>query len=192
VSAVALGGHAVHALIFGVEVAVLVIVVGPRTIRRRRRRVGPPRVRELERGIDRPSDGLWFAAAGLVVAAAIHATVITAHFRESVLFGLFFVVLTPAQCWLAVFVTRRPDRRTVRYVAAGSLCVVALWLVSRTTGLPIGPEPWRPESFGGFDIAATGAELATAIGCLLHLRTVPNWRRLFVEPSAERTPSART
>ena len=40
--------------------------------------------------------------------------------------------------------------------------VVAVWIVSRTTGLPVGPSPGTPEPFGGADLAATGFELGSS------------------------------
>ena len=119
-----------------------------------------------------------------MVAAAIHAAVIPEHFREWMVFGLFFTALTVAQCWLAVVLLRRPERRIVRYVAIASAWVVVLWAVSRTTGIPIGPEQWKPESLGALDIAASCAELVTFVGCVTHLWVVGDHRR----PSVGRQP----
>jgi hypothetical protein len=97
------------------------------------------------------------------------------HFRESLVYGLFFAGVTVAQGLVAVVVVRGPDRRVLRWVALGSASVVVLWLVSRTTGVPVGREPWRAESFGGLDVLASLAELVTVVGCVLHLR-VPRHR----------------
>jgi hypothetical protein len=183
-SASLLRSHGAHFVVFGLPVAVLVSTVGWQELRGRLRERADARagaespVRRPRPTSDLPTDGLWVAAAGLVAAAAIHATVITEHFREYVLFGVFFVALAIAQFWLAAVLVRHPDRRTVRYVAVASVWVVALWVVSRTTGLPIGPEPWRPEAFGGLDIASSCAELITAVGCLTHLWLVRDHRRL--------------
>jgi hypothetical protein len=114
--------------------------------------------------------GLWVACSGLVLAGVIHGLVLPEHFRESALYGAFFLALTISQLSLAAIVALHPGRRTMHYVAAASLLVVGLWVVSRTTGLPVGPEPWRAESLGALDVAASCAELITAMGCLAQLR----------------------
>lgn len=175
-------GHLVHLVIFGVPVAVLVAAVGWQEIRGRyaKRESGLGAVaRDPWHSVGRRSPGLRVAAAGLVASTVIHAIVIPEHLRESRLYGLFFVGLTAAQLLLAAVVTFRPERRTVQFIAVGSVSVLALWLMTRTGGLPVGPEPWRPESFGDLDIAASGAELATALGCVAHLSMIHDRRRML-------------
>jgi hypothetical protein len=179
VCALILRGHIVHFVVFGLPVAGLVGAVGLQEIRARFAtadgiaaddsdgpRPGVP--------LDRRSPGLIMAVAGLVGAAAVHAAVIPDHFHEYVLYGIFFTALTAVQLSLALFLSVRPDPRTVRYIAIGSAGVVLLYVVSRTSGVPVGPEPWQPESFGGLDIAATVAELVTLSGCLMQLFAVSN------------------
>jgi hypothetical protein len=165
-STAALRGHAVHLLVFGLPVAGLVAAICRQELQARR--ANSSRARD-DSGSPVASPGLRVAVGGLAVAAVVHLTVLREHFREDVRYGFFFLALTVAQCGLAFLLTYRPEHRTVRSVAVASGCVVALWLVSRTTGLPLGGEPWRPESFGAFDIAASCAEIATAVGCLSHL-----------------------
>src|SRR6202035_4368278 len=98
------------------------------------------------------------AGIGLVTAAVVHSLVAPQHFRVSLAYGLFFVAVTITQALFALILFRRPDGRTVRWVALSSAALVLLWLMSRTTGLPVGPEPWRTESFGAFDVLASVAE----------------------------------
>lgn len=38
-----------------------------------------------------------------------------------------------------------------------------VWAISRTTGLPVGPAPWRPEPVGAIDSIATADELTLAL-----------------------------
>ncbi len=133
----------------------------------------------------RTSAALWVAACGLVIAAVIHALVIPEHFREFAPYGWFFTVLCAAQLLVAFAILKHPDDRTVGYVVLASVCIVALWLVSRTTGLPTGPEPWQPKSYGVAEVVASCAESITALGCLMELWTVPERRNLLVDATAK-------
>ena len=99
------------------------------------------------------------AAAALTAGAgAIHLAVVPDHLREYLLFGIFFAVVGAVQLGAAVALLR-PTRRLAVGVATGQALLVALWLVSRTTGLPIGPQPWTPEEIGVADVACVGLEL---------------------------------
>jgi hypothetical protein len=103
-------------------------------------------------------------------AGIIHARALFDHATHYWLFGVFFGVLTYAQVLWALVVYRRPeDRRWLMPAAVGSLAVVAVWLVSRTVGLPIGPWAGRAEPFGVADIAASldEAVLAAVIVAIL-------------------------
>jgi hypothetical protein len=177
-------GHLVHFVVFGLPVVGLVGALGLQEIRAR---VGSGRILEMRGAgtrlpeprckVDAPA--LRFATLGLIAAAAIHAAVIGEHFREDLFYGLFFSVVTALQLSLALMLSMRPTYRNVRYVAVTSALIVVLYVVSRTTGVPIGPAPWRPEAFGTLDIAATGAELVTLAGCAVQLgKTTGNARRL--------------
>ena len=113
------------------------------------------------------------AAAALTAAAAlIHGSVIAAHFREYWLFGLFFALVTPLQLTWGWAVTRgpAPPRALLVAGAAGSAGIVALWIVSRTAGLPFGPESGSAEVVGYKDVLATACELGTAALVAVHLR----------------------
>jgi hypothetical protein len=105
-----------------------------------------------------------FVACGLACGSGlIHVDAAVEHFHEYVLFSAFFVVLASLQFAWTAAVYRRPSRTLLRLGAAASLLVVALWLVSRTSGLPLGPKRWKPESVGGFDSIATADELVLAL-----------------------------
>lgn len=84
--------------------------------------------------------------------------------REWVLYGVFFTILAPAQAIWGVLVVRRPeDRRLLAAGGAVNLAVACVWMISRTTGIPVGPTPWRPEAIGWHDVMATLNELAMAV-----------------------------
>jgi hypothetical protein len=105
-------------------------------------------------------------------AGLVHAVVSVDHFREYFLFGLFFAVLAPAQVAWGVVAYRRPRRDILLAGAAANLAVVALWIASRTVGLPIGPEPGHPEAIGVVDVLCSADEVAVAllVVALLRLR----------------------
>ena len=104
------------------------------------------------------------------VAGLIHAKAFVDHVDHYWLFGVFFAVLTYAQVLWAMRLWRRPDdRRFFKAVAVMSLGVAAIWLVSRTIGLPIGPWAGRPEAIGLPDAVATldGLVIAGLIASIL-------------------------
>lgn len=108
-------------------------------------------------------DETLFVAVGLSWGAGvIHVAASSWHAAEYVPFAVAFALLAAVQlAWgAAVYV-----RATPRLLAGGvalSLGVVAVWLVSRTAGLPVGPE--GPEPWGVADVLASADE---ALLCVL-------------------------
>jgi len=105
-------------------------------------------------------------AACSAAASAIHASVCAEHFKEAVAFGVFFVIAATLQAAWALLVIQRPTRRVLIAAAVGNTAVIMLWLLTRTTGLPIGPETWRPETITTPDVLTTLAELAIVAGAI--------------------------
>lgn len=100
------------------------------------------------------------AAAG---AAAIHYAVAAEHFDEWWGFGLFFVASGVAQLvWAAVVVASR-SRLLIWLGVIGNAAIVVLWIVTRTVGTLIGPEPATPEPIGLADSVATAFELTIVV-----------------------------
>ena len=106
-----------------------------------------------------------------VGAAVVHADVIGAHFRESALYGWFFSLAALAQLTWGVLVARRADRALLVCGVVGNGLIVALWLLTRTAGLPVGPEPWQAETVGVLDVLATVLEVGLVAGALFLLVT---------------------
>jgi diguanylate cyclase (GGDEF)-like protein len=162
-----LGGHTVHLVVFGTPVVVLAVVVGVQELRGRRRPA--VEVDGAATGAHRPAAGItawqWVAAGGTAVAGVTHAFVIREHFAESALYGTFFCFLMATQALLTVLLLRRPSTKVLERVGVVSVSVLCLWLLSRTSGLPVGPHPWHPETYGRLDILASGAELVTTVAC---------------------------
>jgi FtsP/CotA-like multicopper oxidase with cupredoxin domain len=107
---------------------------------------------------------LLYAAVALTLgSAAIHAAVAPMHFQEYLPFGIFFAAAAAAQAALALALLAAPSRRLLAIAAGGTFCLIALWAVSRTLGLPIGPRPWRPETVGFADVVCVIMEVLATI-----------------------------
>jgi hypothetical protein len=125
-------------------------------------------------GARRPA--VTVAVAALLGAEALHAAAYISHRRQWVWAGVFFAVLCLAE-WLMAWalLSRREDALILRLAVALSLLTAAVWAVSRTVGLPFGPERGLPEPVGWADGIATALELVTAAAAchLLRGRTIP-------------------
>lgn len=100
-------------------------------------------------------------------AATIHFAVVWPHANESLLLGALFALAGAFQLAWAPLVLMRPSGRVLTAGAAVSVGIALAWAMSRTVGLPFGPETWSPEPVGLADTAATIFELAIATGALL-------------------------
>jgi hypothetical protein len=110
-------------------------------------------------------------------AATIHFAVIAQHLEEYWLFGFFFIAVAIAQLAWAILVLFRPSPAVYLAGFVGNAAVAATWVVSRTTGFPLGPEPGEPEPVGTADSVATAFEVLIAAGTLLLLLRITSRRR---------------
>ena len=115
------------------------------------------------------------------MAAAIHVLASAEHFSEWWLFGLFFAALAAWQASWGILIYREPSERALVTGAGVNAGVAVLWLITRTVGLPLGPEHWTPERIGVLDVAATVDELSIA-GLGLALVSATWRRRLGAKP----------
>jgi hypothetical protein len=104
-----------------------------------------------------------FASLG---AAAIHFAVIGEHFQEYWLFGVFFASVAWAQVGWAALVALRPSRAVLVVGGLSQASLVALYAVTRTAGIPLGPEPRVAEAVGSVDLFCTALEVLAAAGAL--------------------------
>jgi hypothetical protein len=107
------------------------------------------------------------AAMFLLGPAAIHFAVAPEHLRVYPPYGLFFMLVGLLQVALAAAVVLRPSPPILLGGAAFSLLVIAVWLLSRTVGLPIGPTPGIPEAIGLADLLTTLMEWIAVILLLI-------------------------
>lgn len=116
------------------------------------------------------------AAALSLAAAAIHLVVIGPHFAEWWAYGAFFLAATVGQAAFAVAVQLRTPTWLLMAGIGGNLAIVAMYVVSRTNGPPLGPHAGRAEPAELLDVACTAAELALIVA-LLGLLPAPVARR---------------
>ena len=133
-----------------------------------------------------PPEVLRFAVAVASAAAAtIHFAVIDQHLAEYWLFGVFFVAVALAQLVWMVAVVSYPTRTVYIVGALGNGLIAMTWVISRTTGVPFGPEASEPEPVGIADVVSTAFELAIVVGTLLRLGGLElrrAWEVRFVRP----------
>jgi hypothetical protein len=128
----------------------------------------------------------WLAAIS-VGAAAIHFAVVFEHFAEYMLYGVFFLVISWAQViWPAVLLWR-PSRTWLWLGIAGNAIILAVYVASRTVGLPFGPDLHEVEQAGALDVVSCALEAALIIGCAALLYR-PS---LLDRPAARRGTTAR-
>jgi hypothetical protein len=174
--------HIVHGAIVAIGVVIVLLVLSPLNVRRRRRALAHLRdaaatgnlvrlaeLRAAEAAAHRPSGRprlvVIVAAVGSLVPAGVHAAVCPEHFHEAVRYGVFFVVVSIAQTAWAVRVVRRPTPRMFGIGLAANSGMVALWTLTRTVGLPFGLA--QVEKVGTVDLLATIAELVTVSACVV-------------------------
>jgi hypothetical protein len=123
----------------------------------------------------RVGDAVAYGAAAMSLGAAgIHFSIIGAHFDEYWVFGVFFVILTWFQvAWSLGILVKRDVRWMWVLGGAVNLAVVGLYLLTRTKGLPIGPEHWSPEAAQFSGVLCTCLEAGIALLALVALR--PSW-----------------
>jgi hypothetical protein len=106
------------------------------------------------------------------LAGLVHLVVLPEHAQESPVFGVFFGLAAAGQLGYSAVVARRPSRQLLQAGVLGELGLLAVWLMSRTVGVPLGPEPWHPEAAGVLDVGCVVAEaVAAALALLLLARS---------------------
>jgi hypothetical protein len=109
-----------------------------------------------------PNCGLALSALA-ATAGAIHLVAAIEHVAVSWTLGVFFALVGSGQLAAGWWIQRSPqDERTLKLAAVGSVAVALLWVFSRTTGLPFGPDAGKVSSVGVADTIVTLQELAFA------------------------------
>jgi hypothetical protein len=103
-------------------------------------------------------------------AAAIHFAVAPVHATEYVPLAMAFVLAGWAQAAAAVGILVRPTRQVRLAVAAVSALCIAAWVMSRSVGLPLGPEAWAAEPVGSADLLAVAFAAVALVGAIVPAR----------------------
>jgi hypothetical protein len=101
---------------------------------------------------------------------AIHLSVAAPHFDYYWMHGAFFVAIGLAQIAWAGLVLAYPTRFVFTLGAVGNAAIVGTWAISRTMGVPFGPEPWVPEHVEMIDGIATAFEVLIVGAIFYRLR----------------------
>lgn len=162
--------HSVHATVVLGPVLAFTVLAAASDVRawlRKRRRRQPTRTPHL-----------MLAAALLSAAAAlVHVAVCPEHFGEALLYGVFFGVTAGCQLSWAILVATRNARWVAPAGLVGNAALVLLWAVTRTVGIPLGPEAGSVESLGVLDLLATTCEIGVLALCAVAIRQhVHPWR----------------
>jgi hypothetical protein len=116
-------------------------------------------------------------AAGLVGSAVIHAAVVPERLTEWAGAGMFFVVLAAVELAVAAVLLARPQPGVLLAAAIVSIGPLALWLYSRSVGMPFGPRAGVPEQVGLPDFTACALEVITLLVAVVLLRGKGRRRR---------------
>jgi hypothetical protein len=109
---------------------------------------------------------LVLAGALVFIDGLIHIGAAVDHFAEFHLYTVVFAALAAVQIAWAAMLVRQPSPRVLVFGCAFSLGVIALWIVSRTVGVPIAARPWHPEPVGVADLVETSGETVTVIAVM--------------------------
>jgi hypothetical protein len=119
------------------------------------------------------AQGLQYSAVALSsVAALTHLLVTPEHFGEWWGYGTFMLAAFVAQASLAGALLVWPGWKLLLLAGGiGNLAIIGMWAVSRTVGIPLGPETGEVEGIGALDLICTASEatLVVVLAVLLNL-----------------------
>ncbi len=123
------------------------------------------------------SDELTLIASFMLATAGLaHLSVAPAHFGEWWWFGALFLLAAGLQMGLALGLLLRPSRANFTAGVVVSCALIAVWTLSRSSGLPLGPEPGAEEGIGALDLLTTLDEIALVVLAAVALLG-PGWMR---------------
>lgn len=118
----------------------------------------------------------------VAISGGAHGLVTQAHFQEWWGYGVFFLVASV--CLIGFGLALITDAIDPRYMpgdvhrlrrlmylagAVGNVSIIALYVLSRTVGVPLGPNAGSVESVGGVDLVAKTTEILAVAGLVVLL-----------------------
>jgi hypothetical protein len=128
---------------------------------------------EVDHAVGRRAVSSIFPAVLSIGAGVIHAAVVPEHLAEAWTFGAFFILVAAFQIGWAIMVVLRPSTIAFATGAVANGAIIAVWALSRTIGLPIGPEAWIPETMSTVDVTATLMEVLLVVSVAISLVRSP-------------------
>lgn len=102
----------------------------------------------------------------LAAVGVIHLVMVPSHMGEWVVEGIAFILAGWAQAAFAVAIANQPRRLTLLLAAEVNIALIVLWIISRTSGFPLGPHSGHPETVSFIDAATVGMELVATVVAL--------------------------
>ena len=94
------------------------------------------------------------------------------HFEEWWGYGLVFLIAAVAQALNAIAILRAPTPTLFRIGIIGNLAIIALWVVTRTIGIPVfGPHAGEIEAIGAIDVVSKLVEVLLVVVLAVLLRS---------------------
>ena len=118
---------------------------------------------QADHAVGRMAVSSLFPAVLSIVAGVIHAAVVPEHLAEWWVSGAFFLLAAVFQIVWAIVIVFRPSANVSTTGALANGAIIAVWALSRTIGLPIGPEAWVPEPVSTVDATATLLEVLLVV-----------------------------
>jgi hypothetical protein len=157
------GGHDFHLLANGLVIGATLIVLVVQLCRGRRGGGADAAPAAPHAASAHLTVLLTAVALAVLGAATIHLAATPVHLRENLLLGAFFLVLSALQFGYAAAVLVRPGETLLRLGVLVNAAVVALWVYTRTFGIPFGVNGGEIEAVGSPDLLATIFGLAAVI-----------------------------
>jgi len=115
----------------------------------------------------------WLVAVCLAGAAVLHFAYAPSYFDQYWAYGTFFVGVAWLEAAAALLLVLRPSRAVVGASLVISTGVLAVWVVSRTVGVGVGPAATVQQPVGYPDLLATILEAVVIVGSLALLASAP-------------------
>ncbi|HYF45812.1 MAG TPA: hypothetical protein VD926_06340, partial [Acidimicrobiales bacterium] len=113
--------------------------------------------RTFER-VETPPPLLMAMAALSAAAAVIHFVMVPSHMDEFATEGVAFAVVGWLQLLIAFYLWTQPSRPLLGFSIVANAGVIGAWAVSRTAGLPVGPNAGVAEEASLVDVTAVSLE----------------------------------